>query len=74
MRFPNLELAGAQFVALLKTNVHMRLTLNQPTNVSHKKLEEIARSSIHLFLYGALERGSVSDKATKAARKTRVSK
>jgi TetR/AcrR family transcriptional repressor of mexJK operon len=74
MRFPNLELAGAQFVALLKTNMHMRLMLNQPTPVSHKKLEEIARSSIHLFLHGALERGSPSDKSAKAARKTRPSK
>jgi AcrR family transcriptional regulator len=54
MHFPNIDLAGAQFVALLKTNMHMSLMLNQPTSVSHRKLEEVARASIHLFLHGAL--------------------
>jgi TetR/AcrR family transcriptional repressor of mexJK operon len=55
MQFTNIELAGAQFVALLKINMHMSLMLNQPTSVSHRKLEEIAKASIHLFLFGALK-------------------
>jgi TetR/AcrR family transcriptional regulator, mexJK operon transcriptional repressor len=58
MQFPNIDLAGAQFVALLKINMHMSLMLNQPTSVSHRKLEEVARSSIHLFLHGALKNSS----------------
>jgi len=58
VQFPNIDLAGAQFVALLKINMHMSLMLNQPTSVSHRKLEEVARASIHLFLHGALKNSS----------------
>jgi TetR/AcrR family transcriptional repressor of mexJK operon len=75
MQFPNIELAAAQFVALLKGNMHMSLMLNQPTSVSRRKLEEISRSAIHLFLYGALERGpSPSKKRPNAAKRSRRSK
>lgn len=69
MRFPNIDLAAAQFVALLKTNVHMSLMLNQPTPVSRRKLEEISRASIHLFLYGALARTASSDKPIRVSRR-----
>jgi AcrR family transcriptional regulator len=55
MQFANIELAGAQFVALLKVNMHMSLMLNQPTSVPHRRLEEVARASINLFLHGALK-------------------
>jgi AcrR family transcriptional regulator len=59
MRFPNLDLAAAQFVALLKTDLHLRLMFNQPADTSKRAIEEIARSSIHLFLHGALQRGPI---------------
>jgi TetR/AcrR family transcriptional regulator, mexJK operon transcriptional repressor len=65
MQFPNIELAGAQFVSLLKINMHMSLMLNQPTSISHRKLEEVARASIELFLHGALK----SDSPRRAAPK-----
>jgi len=34
----------------------MCLMLSQPALISHRELEEIARSSIHVFLYGAIKR------------------
>jgi len=52
--------------ALLKINMHMSLMLNQPTSVSHRKLEEVARASIHLFLHGAPQKlvaGQVAEKS-----------
>jgi TetR/AcrR family transcriptional repressor of mexJK operon len=55
MQFPDIELVGAQFVALLKVNMHMSLMLNQPTSVSRRRLEDVAKASIQLFLYGALK-------------------
>lgn len=60
MRFPDIDLAGAQFVALLKSNMHMSLMFSQPTSVSRRRLEEVARASIHLFLHGALKSPSQS--------------
>lgn len=56
MQFPNIEFAAAQFLGILKTNLHLRLTLSEPEIISHKQIEEIARASVHLFLYGALKR------------------
>jgi TetR/AcrR family transcriptional regulator, mexJK operon transcriptional repressor len=73
MRFPNIDLAAAQFVALLKTNMHMSLMLNQPTPVSHRIIEDIARSSIQLFLHGALEPSSSSNALPVSGRKKRQS-
>jgi TetR/AcrR family transcriptional repressor of mexJK operon len=73
MHFADVDLAAAQFVALLKTNMHMRLMLNQPTTLSHRQLEEIARSSIHLFLYGALVRPASAARKTSARKARRVS-
>jgi TetR/AcrR family transcriptional regulator, mexJK operon transcriptional repressor len=71
MRFPNLEYAGAQFVALLKTNVHMKLMFSQPADISRHTLEEIARSSIHLFLHGALQRVPLPTALASTARRKR---
>ena len=62
MQFPNIELAAAQFLGILKTNLHLRLTLSKPEIISHKEIEEIARASVHLFLYGALKRGRTKKK------------
>jgi TetR/AcrR family transcriptional regulator, mexJK operon transcriptional repressor len=63
MQFPDLDLAAAQFVSLLKTNVHLRLLFNQPADTSKRAIEESARASIHLFLHGALPRapGALND-------------
>jgi hypothetical protein len=58
MKFLNIDLAAAQFVAILKTNLHMCLMLSHSADVSHKTIQEVARSSIHVFLYGALKRSS----------------
>ncbi len=67
MQFPNIDLAGAQFVALLKINMHMSLMLNQPTSVSHRRLEEVARASIHVFLHGVLKSDSARRSGPKKA-------
>jgi TetR/AcrR family transcriptional repressor of mexJK operon len=67
MQFPNIDLAGAQFVALLKINMHMSLMLNQPTSVSHRRLEEVARASIHVFLHGVLKGDSTRRSGSKKA-------
>lgn len=69
MEFRNVELAAAQFVAILKTNLHMCLMLSQPALISHRELEEIARSSLQVFLYGAIKR---TGGRTKAAAKKRA--
>jgi len=74
MQFPNIDLAAAQFVALLKTNMHMRLMLNQPTPVSHREIEEVSRSSIHLFLHGALVRDSSARAVSTSKPKARRAK
>jgi len=69
MQFPNLDLAAAQFVALLKTNVHLRLLFNQPADTSKRAIEESARASIHLFLHGALPRTPGTTMAAPASKR-----
>jgi TetR/AcrR family transcriptional repressor of mexJK operon len=66
MRFPKIELAGAQLVALLKTNLHMQLLFSQPAKVTRQVILESATASVQLFLYGASTRaGSEHDLASK---------
>lgn len=60
MNFPDLDLAAPQLVALLKTNVHMKLMLNQKVALSRPLVERMARASVQLFLHGALTSQSVS--------------
>jgi AcrR family transcriptional regulator len=48
------KLAAAQFVALLKVNIHLRLLLNQPTRLSHRMLDEVALAAVKLFFHGAM--------------------
>lgn len=74
LRQMDLELAAAQFVALLKSNMHMRLMLSQPTDTTRKKLEEVSRSAIRLFLYGALKSGYSESAAAVMHRGTRSRK
>lgn len=52
--FPDVDLAAAQLVGLLKTNIHMRLLMNQPTKLSTAKIAAIAKACVQLFLHGAL--------------------
>jgi len=56
LEFPNIDIAASQFVAILKTNLHVCLMLSHAADVSHAALQDIARSSIHIFLYGTLKR------------------
>lgn len=50
---PDADLAAAQFVGMLKTDVHMRLLFNQPVNLTRAKIVDIVRASVVLFLAGA---------------------
>lgn len=63
LTFPDLDLAAAQLIALLKTNIHMKLLFNQPVALDDKRIAELARASVILFLNGA----KVSAKETPAS-------
>ena len=58
------DVAARQFVALLKTNLQMAALFSQPIRVTKKVIEDSARSSVQLFLYGA-----ASDTVRAASRK-----
>ncbi|CAH0349211.1 TetR/AcrR family transcriptional regulator [Sphingobium sp. CECT 9361] len=53
---PDIEWAAAEFVGLIKTNVHMKLLMNQPVQLDAKQIAQMARASSQLFLRGALPR------------------
>lgn len=50
------DAAAAQLIALIKTNIHMRLLLNQPVDTAAQDIADSAASSIRLFLYGCAPR------------------
>lgn len=52
--FPDIDLAAAQLVGLFKTNIQMRLLMNQPIKLSSAKIAAIAKACVQLFLHGAL--------------------
>ena len=52
------DMAGSQFLGLLKTDVHMRLLLNQPAKVSRAGLRRIVDCAVEIFLNGTLPRES----------------
>lgn len=54
LAFPDIGQAAAQLIAILKTNVHMRLLFNQPMAISDRQIAKSAAASVHLFLHGAL--------------------
>lgn len=56
LSLPDIDLAAPQLIALLKTNIHLMLLLNQAADTSHKRIAAIARSSVALFLRGASPR------------------
>ena len=46
-------LAAAQFMGMLKTNLHVKLLMKPGTRIKLKEIEDIVRSSVDLFLNGA---------------------
>jgi len=50
------DMAASQFLGLLKTDVHMRLLLNQPASISRARLRRIVDCAVEMFLNGALPR------------------
>ena len=50
------DLAATQLIALLKTNVHMKLMFGRPVRIGPKLIGASARASVRLFLDGALPR------------------
>ena len=50
------EEAAAQLIALLKTNLHMKLLFGRSDQVGTEPIAASAASSVRLFLYGALPR------------------
>ena len=53
LAFPDLNVAAAQLVALLKTDLHVQLLFNQPAKVSAREIKKSASASVRLFLNGA---------------------
>jgi TetR/AcrR family transcriptional repressor of mexJK operon len=60
LRFPDIDNAAPQLIALLKTNQHMRLLFHQPTATSKRAIAQSAEASVHLFLHGAMPRSNGS--------------
>ena len=52
LHFPDIGMAAAQLVALLKTNLHMRLLFNQPIPHTKRAIARSAEMSVRLFLQG----------------------
>lgn len=50
------ELAAAQFMGMLKTNLHVKLLMKPGARAAQKEIGEIAKASVELFLHGALRR------------------
>ena len=48
------ELAAAQFLGMLKTDIHLRLLFNHRLVLSGSDIEALARKCARLFLHGAL--------------------
>ena len=54
LKLDDVDLAAAQLIALLKTNIHMKLVLGRPVRIGPKLIDASARASIALFLHGAM--------------------
>ena len=67
LALPCPDMAASQFLGLLKTDVHMRLLLNQPANISRARLRRIVDCSVDMFLNGTLPRKS-EGRGTRRAR------
>ncbi len=50
----DVSMAAALLIAMLKTNIHLRLLLNQPARVGKKEIRTLVTSAVELFLHGAL--------------------
>lgn len=47
------ELAAAQFLGMLKANMHMKLLFKPKTRVTEKEINDYAKAAVRLFLNGA---------------------
>ena len=56
LSFPDLNVAAAQLVALLKTDLHVQLLFSQPIDISARDIKRSAATSVRLFLNGARAR------------------
>ena len=56
MSFPDIDIAAAQLIALLKTNIHMQLLFCVPVRTRKKDIVKSAEASVRLFLNGAMAR------------------
>ena len=56
LKFPDIDIAASHLVGLLKTDVHMQLTFTVPTKLTKDEIAASVRSSVRLFLYGAIPR------------------
>ena len=56
MSFPDIDIAAAQLIALLKSNLHMRLLFSVPVSTKKKDIAASAEASVRLFLNGAFTR------------------
>ena len=56
LELPDCELAASQFIALIKTDVHMRLLFNHEIAFKRGELRRTAGKCVHAFLHGALPR------------------
>ena len=56
LAFPDIDLAAAQFVALLKTDLHVQLLFSQPASISKRAIKRSVAASVQLFLNGTLRR------------------
>ena len=52
----NVDLAAAQLVAMLKTNIHMKMLFGRAARLGPRAIASSARESVRLFLEGALPR------------------
>lgn len=57
------DLAAVQFLGMLKTDIHIRLLFNQKLKLDQADIENIARRSARLFLYGAQPKKAGNAKA-----------
>lgn len=55
------SLAAAQLIALLKTNIHMKLMFGRPIRTGPKSIAASAKSSVDLFLKGYAPTAKISD-------------
>ena len=56
IKVPTVELAAAQFMGMLKTNLHVKLLMKPGFRATPKEIKRITKDSVDLFLNGARRR------------------